>query len=163
MTTTAPTSAKVPSLASSTRSGPMQLIFRFIRERKGLFALNLGLRLFKDLLPFLGPIFVGIAVDILYGLDRSLVGFTFEGGELRSIYTIAALMAILAVAKMVFGYVHTIVAAHMGRHIVEAARRISPRRRCRWRSTNDADSTAATSSTARSPIARACARSPRTS
>ena len=123
MTTTAPTSAKVPSLASSTRSGPMQLIFRFIRERKGLFALNLGLRLFKDLLPFLGPIFVGIAVDILYGLDRSLVGFTFEGGELRSIYTIAALMAILAVAKMVFGYVHTIVAAHMGRHIVEAARR----------------------------------------
>ena len=101
----------------------MKLIFRFISERKGLFSLNLGLRLFKDLLPFLGPIFVGLAVDTLIGDDRSLLGFEFEGGELRSIYIIAVLMGLLAVAKVIVGYVHTIVAAHMGRHIVEAARR----------------------------------------
>ncbi|MEM7091424.1 MAG: ATP-binding cassette domain-containing protein [Actinomycetota bacterium] len=111
------------SVAASTRSTPMQIIFRFIRERRGLFGLNLGLRLIKDLLPFMGPILVGLAADILTGSDRSLLGFDFAAGELRSIYIIAGLMAVLAVAKMVIGYIHTIVAAHMGRHVVEAARR----------------------------------------
>ena len=112
-----------PSLIASTRGSPVQLIFRFIGERKGLFALNLGLRVVKDLLPFVGPVLVGIAVDILSGTDRSFFGIDLPTNSTRAIYIVAALMAALAVAKVIVGWIHTLVAAHMGRHVVEAARR----------------------------------------
>ena len=101
----------------------MQIMWRFISERKGLFGLNLGLRFLKDLLPFAGPILVGIAVDLLSGTDRSLLGIDLATNDVSALYIIAGAMAILAVAKMIFGYIHTLVAAHMGRHVVEAARR----------------------------------------
>ena len=102
---------------------PMRIMRRILAERKGLFAGNLGLRLVKDLLPFVGPILIGIAVDLLSGTDRSPLGFKLTSNDVRSLVIVAVAMGVLAVAKTVFGYIHTIVAAHMGRHVVEAARR----------------------------------------
>lgn len=99
---------------------------RFIAERKVLFAGNLGLRLIKDLLPFVGPILIGIVVDLLSGSsgrNRSLLGIDLQQNSVRAIVIVAIFMAALAVAKAVVGYIHTIVAAHMGRHVVQAARR----------------------------------------
>lgn len=114
------TGAVMPTRATST---PMQVIFRFIGERKGLFTANLGLRVIKDLLPFANPILIGWTIDLLSGTNVSAFGYDLFPNDLRSLYIVAGLMAALAVAKMIFGYVHTIVAAHMGRHVVEAARR----------------------------------------
>jgi len=105
---------------------PIMIMARFLGERKGLFATNLGLRLIKDLLPFLGPLLVGMAVDLLSGAsgsDRNLLGIELSQNDVRSIVIVALFMAGLAIAKTVVGYVHTIVAAHMGRHVVQAARR----------------------------------------
>lgn len=99
---------------------------RLLSERKGLFAGNLALRLVKDLLPFLGPILVGMTVDLLSGAsgrDRNLFGIELTQNDVRSIVIVAAFMAGVAIAKAVVGYSHTIVAAHMGRHVVQAARR----------------------------------------
>ena len=99
---------------------------RFLGERKGLFAANLGLRLIKDLLPFASPILVGITVDLLSGAsgsDRNLLGIELTQNDVRSIVIVAIFMAGLAVGKTIIGYIHTIVAAHMGRHVVQAARR----------------------------------------
>lgn len=101
----------------------MRIMRRLLSERKGLFATNLGLRLVKDLLPFIGPILVGIAVDLLSGTDRSFLGISLTTNDVRSIVIVAIAMGALAVLKVIFGYVHTLVAAHMGRHVVEAARR----------------------------------------
>ena len=101
-------------------------MIRLLGERKGLFAGNLALRLVKDLLPFLGPILIGIIVDLLSGAsgsDRNLFGIELTQNDVRSIIIVAVFMAGLAVAKSAIGYVHTIVAAHMGRHVVQAARR----------------------------------------
>jgi len=112
--------------AKSNGRAPVRIMVRLLAERKGLFATNLGLRLVKDLLPFLGPILVGMVVDLLSGSsgrDRTLFGIELTQNDVRSIVIIAIVMAILAVAKTVVGYVHTIVAAHMGRHVVQAARR----------------------------------------
>lgn len=80
----------------------------------------------KDLLPFAGPILLGIIVDLLSGnsgRDRSLLGIELSQNDVRSIVIVAAIMAILAVLKAVVGYGYTIIAAHMDRHIVQAARR----------------------------------------
>ncbi len=99
---------------------------RLLAERKGLFVGNLALRLVKDLLPFLGPILIGITVDLLSGVsggDRNLLGIELTQNDVRSIVIVALFMAGVAVAKTVVGYIHTIVAAHMGRHVVQAARR----------------------------------------
>lgn len=99
---------------------------RLLGERKGLFAGNLVLRLVKDLLPFVGPILIGIVVDLLSGRsgrDRSLFGIELSQNDVRSIVIVAIAMAILAVAKAAVSYVHTIVSAHTGRHVVQAARR----------------------------------------
>ena len=101
-------------------------MWRLLAERKGLFATNLSLRLVKDLLPFLGPILVGMIVDLLSGASgrgRNLFGIELTQNDVRSILILAAALALLAVAKTAFGYVHTIVSAHMGRHVVQAARR----------------------------------------
>ena len=110
-----------------TNRGPaFRIMGRFLRERKGLFAGNLTLRLVKDLLPFLGPILIGIIVDLLSGSsgrNRNLLGIELTQNDVRSIVIVASFMAVLAVAKTVVGYIHTIVAAHMGRHVVQAARR----------------------------------------
>jgi len=113
---------------STTRSGaaPVRIMARFISERKGLFLGNLLLRMVKDNLPFLGPILVGIIVDLLSGdagRSRTLLGIDLQQNSTRAIVIVAAFMAVLAVAKAAVGYVHTIVAAHMGRHVVQAARR----------------------------------------
>lgn len=99
------------------------MIFRFLSERKGLFVLTMMLRLFKEMLPFANPILIGWVVDLLSGTDVSAFGFELFPNNYRSLYTVAGLMAGLAVAKMVFGYIHTLVSAHLGRHVVEAARR----------------------------------------
>ena len=99
---------------------------RLLAERKGLFAGNLALRLVKDLLPFLGPILVGMVVDLLSGVagrDRNLLGIELTQNDVRSIVVIALFMGGLALAKAAVGYAHTIAAAHMGRHVVQAARR----------------------------------------
>lgn len=99
---------------------------QLLSERKGLFGANLSLRLLKDVLPFLSPILLGMSVDVLSGSsgrDRSLFGIGLPQGQLSSVLVIAGAMAALAVAKSAVGYVHTIVSAHMGRHVVEAARR----------------------------------------
>ena len=80
---------------------PITVIFRFLRERKGLFAGNLGLRIVKDMLPFATPILAGWAVDLLTGTRVSVVGYELAPAELRSLYVIAGLMAILAVLQMV--------------------------------------------------------------
>jgi len=112
--------------AGATSRAPVRIMARLLGERKGLFATNLGLRLIKDLLPFLGPILIGMTVDLLSGpsgRDRSLFGIELTQNDVRSIVIVAAAMAILAVAKTVIGYIHTIVAAHVGRHVVQAARR----------------------------------------
>ena len=99
---------------------------RLLAERKGLFAGNLALRLINDLLPFLGPILVGVTVDLLSGAsgrDHNLFGIELTQNDVRSIVIVALFMAGVALAKTVVGYIHTIVAAHMGRHVVQAARR----------------------------------------
>lgn len=101
----------------------MGIMWRLLGERKVLFGTNLGLRLIKDMLPFMGPILVGLLIDVLTGTDRSLLGFDFDGLDRRALLILAGLMALLAVLKMFIGYIHTMVAAHMGRHVVEAARR----------------------------------------
>jgi ABC-type multidrug transport system fused ATPase/permease subunit len=104
----------------------MRIMARLLGERKGLFGANLGLRLVKDLLPFLGPILIGMTVDLLSGAsgrDRNLLGIELTQNDVRSIVIVAAFMAWLAVAKTAVGYIHTIIAAHMGRHVVQAARR----------------------------------------
>jgi len=99
---------------------------RLLSERKGLFAGNLALRLVKDLLPFLSPILVGMVVDLLSGVagrDRNLLGIELTQNDVRSIVIIALFMGGLALAKAAVGYAHTIAAAHLGRHVVQAARR----------------------------------------
>ena len=104
----------------------MRIMARLLGERKGLFAGNLALRLVKDLLPFAGPILIGIVVDLLSGSsgsDRNLFGIELTQNDVRSIIIVAIAMAILAVAKALIGYLHTIVSAHTGRHVVQAARR----------------------------------------
>ncbi len=81
------------------------------------------IRLVKDLLPFQGPILVGVAVDLLSGTDRSLYGLDLTPNDTRSIVIIAIGMGLLAIAKVVIGYMHTISSALLGRQMVEAARR----------------------------------------
>ena len=84
----------------------MRIMARLLGERKGLFGANLGLRLVKDLLPFLGPILVGMTVDLLSGAsgrDRNLLGIELTQNDVRSIVIVAAFMAWLAVAKTAVG------------------------------------------------------------
>lgn len=105
------------------RSSPLAILRRFLSERKTLFFSVLGLRLFKDLLPFQGPILAGLAVDLLSGYDRSLYGYQFAAQSVNAIVIVAGTMVALAIVKAVVGYIHTMVSAHLGRHVVEAARR----------------------------------------
>jgi len=96
---------------------------RILAQRKGLFFGNLALRLVKELLPFATPILVGIAVDLLSGKDKSLLFLDLMTNDVRSILIVAGAMAVLAVAKTVLGYAYTLASAHLGRHVVETARR----------------------------------------
>jgi ABC-type multidrug transport system fused ATPase/permease subunit len=112
--------------AHRANSAPARIMTRLLAERKGLFAGNLALRLVNDLLPFLGPILVGVTVDLLSGAsgrERSLLGIELTQNDVRSIVIVALFMAGVALARTIVGYIHTIVAAHMGRHVVQAARR----------------------------------------
>ena len=104
-------------------TSPMRIMARLLAERKPLFFGNLALRLIKDVLPFLGPILIGIIVDLLSGTDRSLFGIELSQNDVRSIVIVAIFMAGLAVAKTILSYANTIVSAHLGRHVVQAARR----------------------------------------
>lgn len=101
----------------------LNVLKRILLQRKGLFFGNLGLRLVKELIPFASPILVGIAVDLLSGKNKSLLFLDLLTNNVRSILIVAGAMALLAVAKTALGYWHTIVSAHLGRHVVETARR----------------------------------------
>lgn len=120
---TADVGVRTSVLSDRVHSAPMRILWRFLRERKALFSFNLVLRLLKDVLPFASPILVGIAVDILTGTDKSLFGFDFLAFDNRSIMIVAGLMGVLAVAKVILGFVSTMASAQLGRQIVEAARR----------------------------------------